>query len=83
MRCPKANPVPLDPPAPVDFRALLGRRLRVRWEGHQSALSSLARVNREFCLGLLACPDVGEGELCLADGRLEVVPPPVRRPAVR
>ena len=35
-----------------------GRPLRVRWEGDQSILSSLALVNREFCLGLLAAGDV-------------------------
>src|SRR5438309_959992 len=59
-----ANPVPIDPPAPVDFRAALGRPLRVRWEGEQSLLFSLARVNQEFCLGLLEAGDV---ELQLAE----------------
>src|SRR5437879_1988080 len=55
---PPANLLPFDPIAPVDFRAALGRPLRVRWEGDVSFLYSLARVNREFCLGLLAAGDV-------------------------
>jgi glycosyltransferase involved in cell wall biosynthesis len=55
---PKANPLIREPAAPVDFRASLGRPLRVRWEGDQTLLSSLARVNREFCAGLLAAGDV-------------------------
>jgi RNA polymerase sigma factor (sigma-70 family) len=63
---PKANPVPINPVAPVDFRAALGRPLRVRWEGDQSLLSSLARVNRAFCLGLLAAGDV---ELTVAEAQ--------------
>src|SRR5262249_27594032 len=67
LRCPKANPVPLDPPAEVDFREVLGRQVRVRWEGDQSLLSSLARVNREFCLALLASPDV---ELAVSEHRI-------------
>jgi glycosyltransferase involved in cell wall biosynthesis len=53
-----ANPIVRDPAAPIDFREKLGRPLRVRWEGDQSLLSSLALVNREFCLGLLAASDV-------------------------
>src|SRR5262249_49425957 len=36
---PFANPVLHDPIAPVAFRALLGRSLRVRWEGDASFLS--------------------------------------------
>lgn len=63
---PKANPLPRDPALPVDFQQVLGRALRVRWEGHQAMLSSLAHVNREICLGLLGCGDV---ELSLADRR--------------
>jgi len=42
----------------VDFRALLGRPLRVVVEGDQSPLSSLALVNREFSLRLLAADDI-------------------------
>jgi glycosyltransferase involved in cell wall biosynthesis len=61
---PPANPIVRDPAPPVDYRTALGRPLRVRWEGDQSLLSSLARVNREFCLGLLAAGDV---ELTLAE----------------
>src|SRR5207244_2635630 len=55
---PKANPLVREPAAPVDFRETVGRPLRVRWEGHQQVLSSLALVNRELCLGLLAAGDV-------------------------
>lgn len=55
---PKANPIPIDPIAPVDFMAALGRKLRIRWEGDQAVLSSLAFVNRELCLGLLEAGDV-------------------------
>src|SRR5262249_55495226 len=44
---PFANPVLHDPIAPVAFRALLGRSLRVRWEGHAALFSGLARFNRE------------------------------------
>ncbi|MCW3100250.1 MAG: hypothetical protein JWL77_5868 [Chthonomonadaceae bacterium] len=54
----RSNPLQLAPPAPVDFRKVLGRPLRVRWEGDQNVLSSLAYVNRELCLGLLAAGDV-------------------------
>jgi len=54
----------LDPPAGGDFRARLGRPLRVRWEGHQATLSSLALVNRQICLELLAGGDV---ELSLSE----------------
>ena len=64
---PKANPLNRETAVPVDFRALLGRPLRVRWEGDQALLSSLARVNREFCLALLAGEDV---ELSLGERRL-------------
>src|SRR5439155_1147138 len=46
---PKANPVALDAVPPADIRQRLGRPLRVRWEGDQSILSSLALVNRELC----------------------------------
>jgi glycosyltransferase involved in cell wall biosynthesis len=53
-----------DPVAPIDFRARLGRPLRVRWEGHQALLSSLALVNRQLCLALLAAGDV---ELTLSE----------------
>jgi glycosyltransferase involved in cell wall biosynthesis len=63
---PNAHPLPRDPVAPVDFRARLGRPLRVRWEGDQSLLSSLALVNRQFCLGLLGSGDV---ELTLVEGQ--------------
>jgi len=64
---PKANPLVREPAEPVDFQALLGRPLRVRWEGDQSLLSSLALVNREFCLGLLRSGDV---ELSLGEVRI-------------
>ena len=64
-RRPPANPVPLDPIPSVDFRAALGRPLRMRWEGDQTLLSSLALVNRELCLSLLAAGDV---ELSLFEG---------------
>jgi glycosyltransferase involved in cell wall biosynthesis len=53
-----ANPIHRAPANPVDFAAILGRPLRVRWEGPQSILSSLALVNRELCLGLLGSGDV-------------------------
>ena len=46
---------------------MLGRPLRVRWEGDQALLSSLARVNREFCLALLSG---GDGELSLVEQRI-------------
>jgi glycosyltransferase involved in cell wall biosynthesis len=69
---PNANPVPLDPIPPVDFRSLLGRPLRVRWEGPQSVLSSLALVNREFCLGLLERGDV-EFSFLEPDGRWQTL----------
>jgi glycosyltransferase involved in cell wall biosynthesis len=62
---PPANPVPRDPVAAVDFRTVLGRPLRVRWEGDFWIRSSLALVNRELCLGLLAGGDV---ELSLPEG---------------
>ena len=52
------NPLPLHPVAPVDFRETLGRPLRIRWEGEQTVLSSLAHVNRELCLRLLARDDI-------------------------
>jgi glycosyltransferase involved in cell wall biosynthesis len=55
---PTANPIAREPAAPVDFAATLGRPLRVRWEGPQSILSSIALVNRELCLGLLGSDDV-------------------------
>jgi glycosyltransferase involved in cell wall biosynthesis/predicted O-methyltransferase YrrM len=55
---PNANPAPLDPVPAVDFREELGRPLRVRWEGDQLLWSSLALVNRELCLGMLAAGDV-------------------------
>src|SRR5579871_190768 len=55
---PNANPVPLDPVPATDFLSSLGRKLRVRWEGDQRTRSSLAFVNRELCLGLLAAGDV-------------------------
>jgi len=58
LRKAKANPVPRDPVAPVDFRERLGRPLRVRWEGDFALRSSLALVNREFCLELLGAGDV-------------------------
>lgn len=58
LRKPKANPVPRDPVAPIDFRTRLGRPLRVRWEGDFALRSSLGLVNREFCLALLAAGDV-------------------------
>jgi glycosyltransferase involved in cell wall biosynthesis len=61
---PAPHRLPRDPVAPVDCRARLGRPLRVRWEGDQSLLSSLALVNRELCLGLLEAGDV---ELTLAE----------------
>src|SRR5436309_70353 len=61
---PAAGPVPHDPAPPVDFRARLGRPLRVRWEGDLSGSSRVARVNREFCLSLLAAGDV---ELAVAE----------------
>ena len=61
---PNANPIRRERAKPFDFRAHLGRPLRVRWEGDQSLLSSLALVNREFCLGLLQAGDV---ELSLAE----------------
>jgi glycosyltransferase involved in cell wall biosynthesis/tetratricopeptide (TPR) repeat protein len=64
LRKPKANPVPRDPVAPVSFVERLGRPLRVRWEGDFALRSSLALVNREFCLELLAGGDV---ELSLAE----------------
>src|SRR5207253_3058342 len=64
---PKANPLPRDSAEHVDFGKRMGRPLRVRWEGDQSLLSSLARVNREFCLGLLASGDV---ELTLHERRI-------------
>jgi glycosyltransferase involved in cell wall biosynthesis len=64
---PPANPVPVDPVSPVDFREALGRPLRVCWEGDQALLSSLALVNREFCLGLLQAGDV---ELTLVEHRI-------------
>lgn len=65
MRRPKSHPVPLDPPPIVDYIAHLGRKLRVRWEGDQDPVSSLAHVNREFCLGLIGRGDV---ELSLPPG---------------
>lgn len=59
------EPVPAYPPLlsgaepeVVNFRERLGRPLRVRWEGDQRVLSSLALVNRELCLGLLESGDV-------------------------
>src|SRR5207247_2218329 len=57
---PNANLLSRDPNPnePIDFRSQLGRPLRVRWEGDQSLLSSLALVSREFCLGLLGGGDV-------------------------
>ncbi|MCW3053740.1 MAG: hypothetical protein JWN14_2910, partial [Chthonomonadales bacterium] len=55
---PASNPLQLNSARPVDFRKVLGRPLRVRWEGDQNVLSSLAYVNRELCLGLLAAGDV-------------------------
>lgn len=55
---PAAHPVPPARIEPVGFQAHLGRPLRVRWEGDFFIHSSLARVNREFCLGLLASGDV-------------------------
>ena len=61
---PKANPVPLDPPGVVDFQERLGRAARVQWIGDQTVLSSLALVNRELCLGLVAPGDV---ELALTE----------------
>ena len=33
---------------------ILGRKLRVLWAGDFDVLSSLAHVNRELCLGLIA-----------------------------
>jgi glycosyltransferase involved in cell wall biosynthesis len=45
----------------------LGRPLRIVWEGSQALLSSLARVNRELCLGLVAGGDV---ELSLREPRV-------------
>ena len=62
---PPANPVPTDPVPTVDFVQTLDRPLRVRWEGDQFILSSLAHVNREFCLGLL---DRGDVELSVQAG---------------
>lgn len=64
LRKPKANLVPRDAVAPVDFRTRLGRPLRVRWEGDFALRSSLALVNRELCLELLAAGDV---ELSLSE----------------
>jgi glycosyltransferase involved in cell wall biosynthesis/tetratricopeptide (TPR) repeat protein len=61
---PPANPLLRDAAEAVNFCQLLGRPLRVRWEGDQSILSSLALVNREFCLGLLAS---GDAELTLIE----------------
>src|SRR5207302_10826853 len=61
---PAAPPAGRQPAALADFRARLGRPLRIRWEGHQATLSSLALVNRQFCLGLLAGGDV---ELSLSE----------------
>lgn len=60
-----ANRMPADPLPDVSFAALLGRQLRVRWEGDFGCLSSLARVNRELCLKLLERGDV---ELSIAEG---------------
>ena len=61
---PPANLVVRDPSPAVDFQKTLGRQLRVRWEGDQAVRSSLALVNREICLQILARGDV---ELSLAD----------------
>jgi glycosyltransferase involved in cell wall biosynthesis len=55
---PAADRLQTAPPTEVDLAAPLGRPLRVRWEGDQSILSSLALLNREYCLGLLERPDV-------------------------
>lgn len=55
---PAAAPIVREPAPPVRFRELLGRPLRVRWEGDQTFLSSLALVNREFCHALLEAGDV-------------------------
>ncbi len=46
------------PALPVDFSRRLGRPLRVRWEGDQRIISSLALVNRELCIRLLQHPDI-------------------------
>ena len=60
VRRPPANLVPIDPIPAVDFRsggaprAGPGRPLRLRWEGDQFIRSSLALVNRELCLQLIA-----------------------------
>ena len=55
---PNANPLPLDPIVPIDFRKMLDRPLRVHWEGDQTLRSSLGHVNRELCLSLLAGEDM-------------------------
>ena len=55
---PVVVPMTLEQPPPVDFQAALGRAIRVRWEGDFNVVSSLANINREFCLRLLARGDV-------------------------
>ena len=55
---PSAAPLAPAPAAPVNFRAALGRPLRVRWEGHQNIAAGFARVNRELCRELLRAGDI-------------------------
>ncbi len=65
LRLPKPYPSSIDPVDIVDFVARLGRPLRVALEGDICVVSSLAHVNRELCLELLARGDV---ELTLSTG---------------
>lgn len=55
---PPASPLPIDSPSKVDFTCLLGRKLRIQWEGDFKVISSLAHVNREICSILIERADI-------------------------
>ncbi len=50
--------LPVDTPPEVNFKSILGRNLRIQWEGDFKVVSSLAHVNREICIRLLQRPDI-------------------------